>query len=125
MQWSIEVSDEFTEWYVALDEEEIESVTAAIDMLESYGPSLARPFADTVKGSKYPNMKELRVQHHGKPYRVLYAFDPRRCAYVILGGNKTGDALWYVREIPRADAIFGRHLEEIGGGDDKKLAGGS
>jgi len=58
-------------------------------------------------------MKELRVQHQGKPYRILFAFDPRRRAYLILGGDKTGDANWYVEAIRRAEAIYALHLKEI------------
>jgi hypothetical protein len=114
MSWTVEVSDEFIEWYDALTDDEQESVNAGVDKLEVYGPSLRRPYADTVNGSAYPNMKELRVQYHGSPYRILYAFDPRRSAYVILGGDKTGDALWYERNIPKADAIYAKHLKEIG-----------
>jgi hypothetical protein len=59
-------------------------------------------------------MKELRVQHQGRPYRILFAFDPRRCAYLICGGDKTGDAHWYTDSIRRADLIYAKHLEEIG-----------
>ena len=73
------------------------------------------PRVDTLKGSRYPNMKELRIQHHGRPYRILFAFDPRRYAFLILGGDKTGNANWYVEAIRRADSIYARHLEEIGG----------
>jgi hypothetical protein len=58
-------------------------------------------------------MKELRVQHQGRPYRILFAFDPRRSAYLILGGDKTGDVHWYEEAIRRADAIYAKHLEEI------------
>jgi hypothetical protein len=83
-------------------------------MLTEYGPTLARPYADTLKGSGYSNMKELRVQHEGRPYRVLSAFDPRRKPYLILGGEKTGDDDWYVTAIRKADGIFARHLEETG-----------
>ncbi|MFP5235801.1 MAG: type II toxin-antitoxin system RelE/ParE family toxin [Acidobacteriota bacterium] len=114
MAWQVEVSDEFVEWYRNLLHEEQKSVTKAVDSLEQTGPALGRPLVDTLKGSKFPNMKELRVQHHGRPLRVLFAFDPRRSAYLILGGDKTGDALWYVDAIRRADAIYARHLEEIG-----------
>jgi len=114
MGWTVEVSDEFIEWYDALTDDERESVNAGVDKLEVYGPELRRPYADTVKGSVYANMKELRIQHRGSPYRVLYAFDPRRNAYVILGGDKTGDELWYERNIPKAEAIYARHLREIG-----------
>ncbi len=113
MSWEVEASDEFKEWYESLDEEERASVADSVDILEEYGPALGRPFADTLRGSRYSNMKELRVQHQGKPYRVLFAFDTRRNAYLILGGNKTGDANWYVDAIRRADSIYALHLKEI------------
>jgi hypothetical protein len=112
--WEVEVSDEFAEWYGTLDESESESVDTAVDMLVEYGPRLARPYVDTLKGSRYPNMKELRVQHRGRPYRILFAFDPRRSAYLILGGDKSGDVGWYGEALRRADAIYARHLKEIG-----------
>jgi hypothetical protein len=90
MAWEVEASDEFKGWYESLDEAERASVAENVDMLEEYGPALGRPYADTIRESRYPNMKELRVQHQGKPYRILFAFDPRRRAYLILGGDKTG-----------------------------------
>ena len=110
----VEVSDEFIEWYRSLDESESVSVDSAIDMLADYGPTLGRPYADTLKGSRHLNLKELRVQHFGRPYRILFAFDPRRNAYLILGGNKSGDANWYADAIRRAEAIYAQHLKEIG-----------
>ena len=59
-------------------------------------------------------MRELRIQHQGQPYRVLYVFDPRRMALLILGGEKAGDDRWYERNVPLADQIYDRFLEEIG-----------
>ena len=117
MAWDVEVSDEFAEWYRALEEDESVSVDSAVDMLVEYGPGLGRPYADTLKGSHYPNMKELRVQHRGRPYRILYAFDPRRSAYLILGGDKSGNRNWYAEALRRAEAIYARHLKEIGEGN--------
>jgi hypothetical protein len=61
MPWEVEVSDEFKEWYESLDEAERASVAENVDMLEEYGPALGRPYADTLRESRYPNMKELRV----------------------------------------------------------------
>jgi hypothetical protein len=60
-------------------------------------------------------MRELRVQHGGKPYRILYAFDPRRTGILLLGGDKTGSSRWYDENIPRADALYEQHLREIEG----------
>jgi hypothetical protein len=114
MTWEVEVSDEFREWYDSLDEQEGVSVDSAVDALAKNGPALGRPFVDTLKGTRYSNLKELRVQHLGRPYRILFAFDPRRNAYLILGGDKSRDANWYVDAIRRAEAIYAQHLREIG-----------
>jgi hypothetical protein len=114
MAWEIEVSDEFKEWYDSLTDEECGSVHNVIEALAAVGPALGRPQVDTLRGSRFANMKELRVQHQGRPYRILFVFDPRRCAYLILGGDKTGDAQWYTDAIWRADQIYAKHLEEIG-----------
>jgi hypothetical protein len=114
MTWEVEASDEFLDWYRGLLQDERANVAAAIEMLELHGPELGRPYVDTLRGSKFPNMKELRVQHRGRPYRVLFAFDPRRKAYLILGGDKTGDKNWYMDAIHRANAIYAQHLKEIG-----------
>jgi hypothetical protein len=84
-----------------------------VDLLEELSPSLGRPHVDTVRDSRHANMKELRVQHEGRPYRILFAFDPRRSAYLILGGDKTGDANWYKVNIKKADEIYDSHLREI------------
>lgn len=115
MAWPIEVSDEFSGWYVALTEDEQESVNFSVDLLEALGPALGRPHVDTAKGSRHPNLKELRVQHHGKPYRILFAFDPRRTAYLILGGDKTGNPNWYKVNVRKADEMYDAHLREIEG----------
>jgi hypothetical protein len=68
-------------------------------------------------------MRELRVQHHGQPYRVLYIFDPRRVALLLLGGDKTGDGRWYEKNVPLADQIYDNYLagmeEENNAKDDK------
>jgi len=114
MTWEIEVSDEFVVWYDSLDESEGVSVDSAVDRLTEYGPTLARPYADTLKGSSIANLKELRVQHAGRPYRILFVFDPRRNAYLILGGDKTGNLNWYVDAIRQAETIYARYLKEIG-----------
>jgi hypothetical protein len=114
MAWEVEVSDEFHAWYDSLNEQEGVSVDSAVDKLVEYGPALGRPYADTLKGSIHPNLKELRIQHLGRPYRILFAFDPRRNAYLILGGDKTGKQDWYLDAIRRADAIYAQHLKEIG-----------
>lgn len=114
MTWEIEVSDEFQGWYLGLKTDERASVAFSVGMLELHGPELGRPHVDTLRGSIFPNLKELRVQHHGRPIRILFAFDPRRSAYLILGGDKTGDKNWYNDAIRRAEEIYALHLKEIG-----------
>jgi hypothetical protein len=58
-------------------------------------------------------MRELRVQSGGRPLRVFYAFDPRRSAILLIGGDKTGDDRFYERMIPIADAPYDVYIEEI------------
>jgi hypothetical protein len=111
--YDVEFSDQFGEWWDALSAGEQESVAFSVRLLEEEGVNLRRPQADTVKGSKYPNMRELRCQHEGRPYRILYAFDPRRVAILLIGGDKTGNSRWYKVFVPKADAIYAAHLLEI------------
>ncbi len=77
------------------------------------GPALGRPRVDTVKGSAFSNMKELRIQYRGDPWRVLFAFDPRRNAILLVGGNKSESKRWYDVHIAIADDRFRRHLERL------------
>src|ERR1700722_7690368 len=113
MAWEIEFTDEFGSWWNGLTADEQDFIDQVIGLLESLGPQLSRPFADTVNGSRHANMKELRVQHQGRPYRILFAFDPRRCALLLVGGDKTGNDRWYEQFIPVADRLFDEHLREI------------
>lgn len=65
-------------------------------------------------------MRELRVQHQGRPYRALYIFNPRRVAILLLGGDKTGDDRWYERNVLLADQLYDNYLAEIKEEDDAK-----
>ena len=58
-------------------------------------------------------MRELRIQHRSRPYRVLYAFDPRRVAILLIGGDKTGDDRWYDRYVPLAEKIYDTHIDSL------------
>jgi len=113
--WEVEFSDEFELWWQTLDEDERESLLAGVKLLQELGPLLGRPHADTVKGSRHSNMKELRTQHRGRPLRTLFAFDPRRSAILLIGGDKTGDDRFYDRMIPLADRLYDEHLHELRG----------
>lgn len=111
--WEVEFTDEFGLWWATLDADEQESLAASVELLRTLGPALPRPHADTVKGSAFANMKELRTQHQGRPLRTFFAFDPRRAAILLLGGDKTGDARFYDRMIPEADRLYREHLDEL------------
>jgi hypothetical protein len=114
MACDIEFSDEFGAWWNSLTVPEQMSVDYGVRLLEEFGVELKRPFADTIHGSVYSNLRELRCQHAGRPYRILYAFDPRRTAMLLIGGDKTGNARWYDEFVPIAEKIYGDHLREIG-----------
>jgi hypothetical protein len=111
--WEVEYTDEFEQWWQTLTEDQQEDLVASVELLRNLGPGLPRPYADTVKGSKYTNMKELRTQSKGRPLRTLFAFDPRRCAILLIGGDKTGDNRFYEKMLPIADRLYGEHLKEI------------
>ena len=113
--WTVEYTDQFEEWWNALDAEAQEDIDVVVRVLESMGSALTRPYADTVKDSRHPNMRELRVQSQGRPLRILYAFDPRRTAILLIGGDKTGltDERFYGTHILLADRLYDEHLEAI------------
>lgn len=114
MIWEILITDEYEQWFLGLTDKEQEDVLSMVDVLEIKGPQLARPYADSLKGTnKVKNLKELRVQHAGKPYRVFYAFDPTRKAILLCGGRKDGkkDKTFYDRYIPLAEKEFLNYLK--------------
>jgi len=114
MAYEVEFTDEFAAWFERdLSTPEQKSVARVVDMLEQAGPNLPFPYSSGVFGSRYSHMWELRIQHEGRPYRVLYAFDPRRAAMLLLGGDKTGDDRWYEKMVPKADALYEIHLRQI------------
>jgi hypothetical protein len=88
-------------------------VTAAGLLLIEQGPQLPFPYSSGINGSKYAHMRELRVQSGGRPLRVFYAFDPRRSAILLIGGDKTGDDRFYERMVPIADQLYDVYIAEI------------
>jgi hypothetical protein len=112
MAWDVVFTDEFEGWWDGLTEDEQVSVNRKVILLQERGPALSRPHADVIHGSHYPNMKELRVQHEGRPYRLLFIFDPQRSAVLLIGGDKTGNDRWYDEYVPKADAIYTAYLAE-------------
>jgi hypothetical protein len=113
MAWNVEHTDEFAGWYGQLTETQQDDVTAVVLVLMEQGPQLAFPYSSGINGSKHQHMRELRVQSGGRPLRAFYAFDPRRSAILLIGGDKTGDDRFYQRMIPVADALYDVYIEEI------------
>lgn len=113
MGWSVEYTDEFGGWWDTLTEDQRIRVTASVGLLERYGPNLPFPHSSGIVGSRYKHLRELRVQVGGRPLRVFYAFDPRRIAILLIGGDKTGDDDFYSRMVSLADRLYEEHLAEL------------
>lgn len=112
-KYVVNVSAEFEAWWHIQHDDLKVAVAAHVRLLRSYGPGLGRPYADHIKGSKMPNLKELRIQHEGRPYRVLFAFDPVREALLLIAGDKGGNKRWYIENIPRAERIFAQYVAAL------------
>ena len=112
--WTVITTDVFNEWLEQQDESTQEKVLAALVVLQQQGPSLGRPLVDTVYDSKFTNMKELRVQHRGKPLRAFFAFDPLRQAIVLCIGNKGSKKRFYTEMLTVADQQYALHLSTLG-----------
>ena len=111
MRWKIERTREFEEWWSALSPAERRQLISSIGILEGTGPGTGRPFVDSVNGSRYSNMKELRGS---ETLRVFFAFDPRRVAILLIGGDKAGRTKRFYRKmIATADKIYAAHLRSI------------
>jgi hypothetical protein len=113
MHWDVEYTDEFEVWWASLSESEQESLAASVQLLEARGPGLGFPHSSGINGSKHGRMRELRTQHDGRPLRTLYAFDPRRAAILLIGGDKTGGDRWYEVHVPLADQLYDAHLDQL------------
>ncbi|WP_109479078.1 type II toxin-antitoxin system RelE/ParE family toxin [Paraburkholderia sp. C35] len=113
MTWEVEYTDAFQAWWEGLPGPERESVDTIICMLAERGPTLRYPYSSQIVQSRFGNLRELRIQHCGRPYRVLYAFNPRRVAVLLLGGDKTGHDRWYEQNVPRAEVLYQLHLMRL------------
>lgn len=115
--WEVEYTDEFGSWYEPLAEEDQDAIIARVELLAQAGPALGRPSVDNVHQSRHPNMKELRAE---RGLRVVFAFDPRRTAILLMGGDKSpANAAspswnrWYEQYVPIADDLYDAHLREL------------
>ena len=102
-KYTVELTEECSEWLLALTPAEQMDIFASIGLLEQLGPTLGYPHSSKIYDSKHSHMRELRIQHKGNPYRILYAFDPKRKAILLVGGNKASDKQWYKKFIRQAD----------------------
>jgi hypothetical protein len=114
MVWEVEYTDEFGNWWDSLAPDEQDAVESTVDLLIQNGPNLDYPYSSKVYESRHNKMRELRSQCKGRPYRTFYAFDPRRMAILLIGGEKTGNNRFYDEMVPKADKIYDEYLKEIG-----------
>jgi hypothetical protein len=105
------VTDEFKAWYEALPMDEQESIFRVVTLLEELGTKLGFPYSSAIQRSRYP-LRELRVQHRGRPFRVFYAFDPERQAVLLVGGDKSGKDRFYEEHVSRAENLWEQYLRE-------------
>jgi len=113
MAWEILFNHEFEGWFDTQEESLKERIASILDILAEEGSLLGRPYVDTIKESFFTNMKELRVQHEGRPWRILFCFDPRRRAILLVGGDKSVNKRWYKESIRIADKRFQEHLSKM------------
>ena len=105
-------TDEFDQWFWDQQRDVADEVVSVLRLLRERGPQLGRPHADTLKGSKFHNMKELRVKTSSAQVRIAFAFDPKREAILLVAGDKCGvnERRFYRQLIARAEALYERHL---------------
>jgi len=112
------MADEFKPEFDALGQDVRREILALARVLQQFGPQLGRPRVDTLKGSRYANIKELRFGAADGEWRVAFAFDPKRRAILLVAGDKSGgsEKRFYRELIRKADARFDAHLTRIGRG---------
>ena len=115
VKWEVDLYDEFVPEYRELHKEVQDELLAHIELLEQFGPQLGRPRADTLNGSRHANMKELRFDAADGVWRFAFAFDPKRRAIILCGGDKSGgsEKRFYQQLIDKADDRFAAHLAVI------------
>ena len=105
-------TQEFEDWFLELEDADAEAVARVVGLLEIKGTTLDFPYSSSIRGASFA-LRELRVQSQGKPLRVLYAFDPKRQAVLLIGGDKTGDDRFYEKSIRLAEQIWKVYLTEM------------
>jgi hypothetical protein len=112
MKWAVELHEEFDAEFGYLAKDVQDELLAQAAVIECFGPQTGRPRVDTLNGSCYANMKELRFDADGGVWRVAFAFDPRRHAVLLVAVDKSGggEKTFYRHLIKKADERYGRHL---------------
>jgi len=115
MPWTVLFCEEFQSEFLALPEELQDELLAHALLLQEFGPGLGRPTVDTLKGSRYSNMKELRFNWHHGVWRVAFAFDPQRQAVLLAAGNKKSaqQQRFYRQLIETADERYEQYLDTL------------
>lgn len=115
MAWTVIFHPEFDAEFQEMEEGLQDELLAHAKLLQEFGPNLGRPAVDTLKGSRHANMKELRFAWEKAVWRVAFAFDPRREAILLAGGDKRGanERRFYKRLIDTADRRFDDHLATL------------
>ncbi len=115
MKWTVQFHNKFEAEFDGLAMDVQDELLAHAKLLESFGPQLGRPRADTLKGSKFSNMKELRFDANNGVWRIAFAFDPQRKAILLIAGDKSGvsEKRFYKELIKKADERFAEHLSLI------------
>jgi hypothetical protein len=115
VSWEVDLHDDFVLEYRDLHKDVQDELLAHIELLEQFGPRLGRPRADTLKGSRHANMKELRFDAADGVWRVAFAFDPNRKAILLVAGDKSGvsEKRFHRKLMERADTRFDAHLARV------------
>ncbi|MCB0219443.1 MAG: type II toxin-antitoxin system RelE/ParE family toxin [Chrysiogenetes bacterium] len=109
---TIIVTEEFENWAQSLSRDDRKALARIVGLLEARGITLGFPYCSALRGSR-AGLRELRVQAKGKPIRVIYAFDPKRQAVLLLGADKTGEKRFYLEKIREAEALWHTYLENL------------
>jgi hypothetical protein len=120
MECSVLELEPYSDWFATLGDDERARVLATVNVLRLKGFTLRFPLSSGLEGSSYGALRELRVQAGGSPIRIAYAFDPKRQAVLLLGGDKTGDGRFYERFVPQAETIWEAYLAYLKQEDEEK-----
>lgn len=113
--WKVSTTEAFDQWFEAQADGVQVETKACVEVLKTIGPHLGRPLADTLNGSRFHNMKELRVKAEGQLIRIAFAFDPQQEAILLTAGAKQGrnKNLFYKALIRKADELYAEHLKDL------------